>query len=104
MLTEIDRQNLIEFGKQWRESADNNKEKFKKQNLNTFIEKDLQKNFLVYFKTILKFVSKEDDGEIDTIEEELLQWADEFTIRVAKEGKEDFNTEIGLIRQGFDEA
>ncbi|NER37572.1 MAG: hypothetical protein F6J93_27015 [Oscillatoria sp. SIO1A7] len=100
MLTDIDRQNLIEFGKQWKEAADNNKEQFENR-FNDNIEEDLRQEFLGYFQRILEFVSLEDDGEIDQTEQDLIDWAEKFIAKVKNEGKINFNEEVALIKQGF---
>ncbi|NER37576.1 MAG: hypothetical protein F6J93_27035 [Oscillatoria sp. SIO1A7] len=100
MLTDIDRQNLIEFGKQWKEAADNNKELFEKEGFNKFIEDDLRQKFGIYFESILKFVAKEDDGEIDQTEKNLIEWGQEFILNVKSES---FDEAVDLIKQGFNQ-
>lgn len=98
---DLDRHNLIEFGKQWKEAADNNKDLFQ-QRFNQFIEDDLHQDFIVYFQRALEFISIKDDGEIDEKKQKLIEWAKKFIAIVKSEGKTDFNNEVALIKQGFD--
>ncbi|NER37574.1 MAG: hypothetical protein F6J93_27025 [Oscillatoria sp. SIO1A7] len=100
MLTDIDRQNLIEFGKQWKEAADNNKELFK-EDFNKNFEEALGKAFVNLLDDMLYFFSKKDDGKIDQTEQDLIDWAKEFSARIQGEKKNDFNEELALIKQGF---
>ena len=103
MLSDTERQNLIEFGKQWKQAADNNKDLFEQGGYNRFIEDDLRQDFVVYFKDILGFVSDLDDGDIDKTEKDLIEWAEKFIAGVESEVKNDFNNEVALIKQGFDQ-